>query len=109
MLQGSLADTPIDWRPEGILTNVKNQGSCGSCWAFAATTTMEAIWHKNYGTEGAASERMSEQQLVDCDPTSSGCNGGWMDWAWYYMMQSGKGGMLYNDYPTPYNAVDQVC
>ena len=60
----------LDWRDAGIVGPVKNQGGCGSCWAFAATTTMEAVWAlKN----NEAPQRMSEQQLVDCDPTSYGC------------------------------------
>ena len=52
----SLSD-PIDYRGTGILTPVKNQGGCGSCWAFAATKSMEAVWAKKYNE---APVRMSE-------------------------------------------------
>jgi C1A family cysteine protease len=64
----------VDWRLRGIITPVKNQGKCGSCWAFAATAAHEAFQsakqHRNFS--------LSEQQLVDCsgDYGNQGCNGG---------------------------------
>ena len=51
--------------------------------------------------------RLSEQQGVDCDPISGGCNGGWMDWYWEYVKNAGA--LQYDGYPTDYNAVDQKC
>ena len=62
----------VDWRIKGAITAVKDQGQCGSCWAFATTGALEA-WHflnKNVLLS------FSEQQIVDCDAAGGGCNGG---------------------------------
>jgi len=53
-----------DWRNQGIVTDVKSQGSCGSCWAFAAVGSMESIWAKETGEL----LNLSVQQLIDCGP-----------------------------------------
>ena len=66
---------------QGYVTDVKNQGSCGSCWAFAAVASMEAAYFEKHGH----TLPMSEQQLLDCDTRSKGCQGGWYDWAWKYV------------------------
>jgi len=71
-------ETPeaIDYRDEGLVTEVKNQGHCGSCWAFSATGGIEGVWAKQVNELIS----VSEQQLLDCGPGS--CQGGNMGKAW---------------------------
>ena len=71
----------VDWRSKGGVNAVKNQASCGSCWAFAGTAGTEFAHWKATGKL----LNLSEQQLVDCDPRSHGCSGGWYFWAWDYL------------------------
>ena len=91
----------IDWREKGAVSPVKNQGSCGSCWAFSATGSLEA---GNFIANGKM-VLVSEQQLVDCDPKSHGCGGGLMTNAFEYVMK--KGLCTEEDYP--YHAKDEDC
>ncbi|XP_057381601.2 procathepsin L-like [Daphnia carinata] len=72
----------LDYRNDTCLSAIKNQGQCGSCWAFAAITPLEFAKCKANKT----SVVLSEQQLVDCDrnSTNKGCNGGFYSTAWKY-------------------------
>jgi len=64
--------TRLDWRDHGMVTSTKNQGACGSCWAFAAIACLES----HILIEGSqTSYDLSEQYVVSCDNTNSGCNG----------------------------------
>jgi hypothetical protein len=85
-------------------TTVKNQGQCGSCWAFSATAAFEARFALNSGSK-TVSTLFAEQELVDCDTQSAGCNGGWMDYAFEYLEANGFcTGAQY-----PYTARDGKC
>jgi len=61
-----------DCRDHGLVSTVRNQGSCGSCWAFAAVGAVEGAWAKEKGQL----YRLSEQELIDCDKSDGGCHGG---------------------------------
>jgi len=93
----------IDWVTQGKVTGVKNQGQCGSCWAFSATAAIES----RYLVADRASVNLSEQQLVDCSRAygNYGCNGGWMDSAFQYVKEHG----LVTTAEYPYVARDQTC
>jgi cathepsin L len=77
----------VDWRTKGVLGAVKNQASCGSCWAFSATGSLEPA----LALAGQGMNNLSEQELVDCSSAygNAGCNGGWMDSAFDYVLDHG--------------------
>ena len=90
-----------DWRTMDGVTPAKNQGSCGSCWAFAAAGEMEAKIRIYYGNRILD---LSEQQIVSCNPYGADCSGGWAGSA-YYVFQH-RGGITEDC--MPYEAVDGV-
>ena len=96
------APLSFDWRLKGAVTPVKNQGQCGSCWAFSAIGNIEG----QYAINENKSLQFSEQQLVDCDTKSEGCGGGFMANAFEYLIGAG-GVMSEDDYA--YKAEDRQC
>jgi cathepsin L len=71
----------IDWRNKGAVNAIKDQGQCGSCWAFSSVCAMEGAHKVSKGKL----ESFAEQQLVDCSTANYGCNGGWQykAFSWY--------------------------
>jgi len=86
--------TAVNWATSGKVTPVKNQGSCGSCWAFTAVGEMES----QLLIAGRGTYSLAPQQLVDCSTKDGGCQGGFYDTAWSYVYSTG-GIMNSADYP----------
>merc|ERR1739845_126901 len=94
----------IDWTTHsGVVNPVKDQGQCGSCWAFSAVGTVESAYALAAGRLGS----YSEQQLVDCDTSggSEGCNGGFNQYGISYIGSTG----IAAESAYPYTATDGSC
>ena len=89
-----------DWRNYNVLTPVKNQGQCGSCWAFSSTGAVEAA----YAIKTGNLTSFSEQQLMDCSGSfgNNGCSGGIMDDSFKYLLNH----KLCSEKDYPYQAKD---
>ena len=94
----------VDWRDKGVVNEIKDQGQCGSCWAFSSVQAAESADAISTGTL----QSFSEQNLVDCVIQCYGCNGGLMTSAYDYIIESQNGQWcLEKDYV--YKALDGTC
>jgi len=95
-VNSGVSDAVRDWRQYGAVTDVKDQGQCGSCWAFSTTGAVEGMWK----LAGHDLVSLSEQQLMDCSLLNGnlGCEGGLQSRAYNYIKHHG-GLMLESEYP----------
>jgi len=92
----------FDWRSKNAVTPTKNQGQCGSCWAFSATEAIESQWF----LAGHPLISLAPQQIVDCDKVDQGCNGGDTPTAYQYVISAGG---MESETEYPYTGVDGTC
>jgi cathepsin L len=99
---GAQIPDSLDWRTQGAVTPIKDQGQCGSCWAFSTTGAVEGC----VAVTTKVLTSLSESELVDCDKDDFGCDGGDMDVAMSWITSNG-GLCKESDYP--YHPYQQSC
>ena len=93
----------IDWRQRGAVTHIKNQGQCGSCWAFASIGSIEGQWK----ISGNDLTSLSEQYLVSCDTDALGCVKGAITDAYNWLVDSSRG-LVITEASYPYTSSDGI-
>ena len=98
------APSYINWVSRGAQPPIRNQGGCGSCWAFAAVSAIEGTYYTTTGDLVA----FSDQEILDCayEGSRNGCNGGWLNAPIDYVKKAGR---LASTSQAPYKARDGVC
>eukprot|EP00743_Colponemidia_sp_Colp-15_P013194 GILK01015236.1.p1 GENE.GILK01015236.1~~GILK01015236.1.p1 ORF type:complete len:456 (-),score=52.29 GILK01015236.1:135-1502(-) len=92
----------VDWRTRNAVTAVYNQGSCGGCWAFAASQALESITAIKTGDL----TQLSKQQMIDCSTQNGGCKGGLPSWAFQWILSNGG---LASEASYPYRGSQGTC
>jgi len=100
----SSAPASWDWQDHGAVTPVKNQESCGSCWAFSTVGQLEGAWF----LAGNTLTSLSEQEFVDCSTQSFGCSGGWPFWAMSDILTAYQG-RVDTEASYPYTGANGAC
>jgi C1A family cysteine protease len=96
----------FDWRTKGVVSGIKNQEGCGSCYAFATTAVMESLYAIKTQSENVTN--FSPQQIVDCSSNgNSGCHGGLFEPSVKYL--SGQGGKIATEDSYPYVGREETC
>ncbi|KAG7345053.1 peptidase C1A, papain family protein [Nitzschia inconspicua] len=102
----------VDWRTKGIMTPIKDQGHCGSCWTFSTSGCLEAHTCLAAGKDCTSWRGLSEEQLVECAGAfdNHGCYGGLPSHAFEYLKYNG-GMATEGDYPytAPQNGGNSTC
>ncbi|EGR34723.1 papain family cysteine protease, putative, partial [Ichthyophthirius multifiliis] len=98
-------NTYFDWQSENKVSALKDQGQCGSCWAFSTTGSVESALI--LAEKADQTINLSEQELIDCSQSygNEGCNGGLMDYGFQYIIEKG----LSSNKDYPYTAIDGIC
>ena len=99
-----VAPEQIDWREKGVVNEIKDQGQCGSCWAFGTVQASESAYAIKYGQLLS----LSESNLVDCCPSCQGCDGGVVRFAIEWIRDS-QGGKLNTEEDYPYAPIATDC
>jgi C1A family cysteine protease len=94
-LNVTMPATTVDWRTKGVITPVKDQGNCGSCWAHSADEAVESF----YAIKSGNLQVLSVQQCTACTYTYNGCDGGWPHDAYTNAVQARNGLELNSAYP----------